>query len=96
MEKDWRVFTAHRKLILLAKFFLDFLTDLDEDNFDRKSKLKEVLKDFPESATAINRVLDLYDPLNEEFMDRSRKRVLDKANELSREFEADFNRGRTL
>ena len=93
MEKDWRVFAAHRKLIVLAKFFLDFLTDLNEDNVNRKSRFKDVLEDFPESAHAINTVLELYDPLNEEFMIRSRKRVLDKANELSREFEIDLSRG---
>lgn len=93
MEKDWRVFTAHRKIILLAKFCLDILEDLDEDNYERKSKLRSVLEEFPESADVVNKIIELYDPISEDFLVRSRKRVLDKANELSREFESEFNKG---
>lgn len=93
MEKDLTVFSVHRKLILLAKTCLDSFKDLDELNQERKTKLREVLKDFPECEGELSRVLDLYEPVSLGFLERSRKKILDKANELSREFETDFNKG---
>lgn len=93
MEKNITVFSVHRKLILLAKFCLDLLSDLKEDNEDRKGRLEEVLKKFPDSEKLITEIINLYDPLSDEFLNRGRKRILDKANELSREFESDFNKG---
>jgi hypothetical protein len=93
MEKDLTVFSVHRKLILLAKTCLDSFRDLDELNQERKEKLKRILEDFPECEKEISDVLDLYEPVSVGFLERSRKKILDKANELSREFETDFNKG---
>lgn len=91
MEKDWRVFSAHRKLILLAKYVLDLLEDLEDSNKDRRQKLELALEQSSDKEL-LSAIVDLYDPLSDSFFNQSRKRVLDKANELSREFEKECKR----
>lgn len=88
-DKDLTVFSVHRKLIGLAKHVLEIFDDLEKVNSNRKEKLDNVLNELPDSLQVVSEIVDLYDPIDENFLAMSRKKVLDKANELSREFETE-------
>ena len=88
-------FNASRKLIVQSKLYLDLLSDLKEDFDAQLGRLKATFQKIEEDLEGrihLAHLVDQADWLDEDKMRRLRKKILDKANDLKREVEAEFEK----